>query len=316
MTESSTDSMNLPLASAIQAAAKTAGMVVLSTRAGSDFNGDPTTCFIFGLSADTASDHTLQLELSNTFDVTQPSLLPELTSYLGESALRLRNPRPDCYVTLAGLPIRFADFRWPFHRSTSGSDTYVVHGVAHLEDGPPNPLHAKIAASMTVTFADIVAAPEQPYAETFIYNAVRKTLDQGQMEMIKSGNRQPVPVTTRYYSRWQKKFVFTDTDDEARTDFLALKLYWLSGVLGGGQPIWVADPRDAQYLNTTVEQLQHAATLLAGEGFLKIAANPQFAAATPLLLQRADHYHTILADALAITKPAFNEDMRHGHTNM
>ncbi len=316
MTESSTGSMSLPLTSAIESAAKTAGLVVLSTRAGSDFNGAPTTCFIFGLSADTASDRTLQLELSNTFDVTQSALLPELTSYLREAALRLKNPRPDCYVTLAGLPIRFADFRWPFHRSTSGSDTYVVHGVAHLEDGTASTLHAKIAASMTVTFADIVAAPEQPYAESFIYNAVRKTLDRGQMEMIKSGNRQPVPVTTRYYSRWQNKFVFSDTDDEARTDFLALKLYWLSGVLGGSQPVWIADPRDAQYLNTTVEQLQQAATLLASEGFIKLAADPQFAAATPLLLQRAEHYHTVLADALAITKPAFNEEMRHGHTNM
>ena len=316
MTESSTAPMNLALASAIESAAKTAGLVVLSTRAGSDFNGAPTTCFIFGLTADTVADRKLQLELSNTFDASQTALLPELTSYLRESALRLRNPRPDCYVTLAGLPIRFVDFRWPFHRSTSGSDTYVVHGVAHLEDGAASPLHAKIAASMTVTFADIVAAPEQPYAESFIYNAVRKTLDRGQMEMIKSGNRQPVPVTTRYYSRWQKKFVFSDTDDEARTDFLALKLYWLSGVLGDSQPVWVADPRDAQYLNTTKDQLQRAATLLASEGFIKLAADPQFAAATPLLLQRAEHYHTVLVDALAITKPAFNEEMRHGHTNM
>jgi len=316
MTESSIDSMNLPLTSAIESAAKTAGLVVLSTRSGSDFNGAPTTCFIFGLSADSASDRSLQLELSNTFDMTQTALLPELTSYLREAALRLRNPRPDCYVTLAGLPIRFADFRWPFHRSTSGSDTYVVHGIAHLEDGTTSPLHAKIAASMTVTFADIVPAPEQPYAESFIYNAVRKTLDRGQMELIKSGNRQPVPVTTRYYSRWQKKFVFGDTDDEARTDFLALKLYWLSGVLGDSQPVWIVDPRDAQYLNASTDQLQHAATLLASEGFIKLAADSQFAAATPLLLQRAEHYHTVLADALAITKPAFNEEMRHGHTNM
>jgi hypothetical protein len=316
MTESSTASMNLPLASAIESAAKTAGLFVLSTQAGSDFHGAPTTCFIFGLTADTPADRSLKLELSDIFDVNQTALLPELTSYLRESALRLRNPRPDCYVTLAGLPVRFADFRWPFHRSTSGSDTYVVHGTAHLEDGTASPLHAKIAASMTVTFADIVAAPEQPYAENFIYNAVRKTLDQGQMEMIKSGNRQPVPVTTRYYSRWQKKFVFTDTDDEGRIDFLALKVYWLSGLLGDSQPLWIADPRDAQYLNTTADQLQRAAALLASEGFIKLTADLQFAAATSLLLQRAEHYHSVLANALAITKPTFNEEMRHGHTNM
>ena len=58
---------------------------------------------------------------------------------------------------------------------------------------------------MTVTFAEIVPRHQQPYAETFIYNAVRKTLDRGQLELLKSGNRQPVPVTTRYYSRWRKE---------------------------------------------------------------------------------------------------------------
>ncbi|HZC42653.1 MAG TPA: hypothetical protein VE195_00675, partial [Acidobacteriaceae bacterium] len=104
MTESSTGSKNLPLASAIESAAKTAGLVIVSTHTGSDFNGAPTTCFVFALSADTPGDRTLQLELSDTFDATQTALLPELANYLREAALRLRNPRPDCYVTLAGLP--------------------------------------------------------------------------------------------------------------------------------------------------------------------------------------------------------------------
>ncbi len=304
------------LTGAMEAAARTAGLKILSVVTGSDFHGEPTTCFTFGLSADTAADRTLRLELTHTFDFHKPSLLPEMTNYLRDAALRLRNPRPDCYVTRAGLPVRFDKFAWPFHRSTSGADTYLVHGIAHLEDGTASSLHAKIAASMTVTFADIVPAPEQPYAEAFIYNAIRKTLDQGQIEMIKSGNRQPVMVTTRYYSRWQKKFVFTDTDEEGRMDFLALKLYWLSGVLGGGQPLWIADPTDAQYLNTTVEQLQHAAAGLAREGLAQPDSDGQFAAATPRLLERADHYHAVLAEALANTKPTFNEEMRHGHTNM
>lgn len=308
--------MTLPLTAAIETAAKNAGLTILSVKTGADFHGEPTTCFTFGLHADTTADRTLKLELTHTFDFHQPSLLPEMTNYLRDAALRLRNPRPDCYVTLAGLPVRFDSFAWPFHRSTSGADTYLVHGVAHLEDGTASPLHAKIAASMTVTFIDIVPAPEQPYAEAFIYNAIRKTLDQGQIEMIKSGNRQPVMVTTRYYSRWQKKFVFTDTDDESRMEFLALKLYWLSGVLGGGQPVWITDPIDAQYLNTTVEDLQKAAAGLAKEGLALPGSAAQFAAATPRLLERADHYHAMLAEALLLTKPAFNEEMRHGHTNM
>ncbi|MEO6829676.1 MAG: hypothetical protein ABI164_07675 [Acidobacteriaceae bacterium] len=304
------------LTAAMEKAAKAAGLAIVSTDVGQDFHGQPTTCFRFSLPGVTDKDRTLRLELSHAFDFDQPLLLPEMMNYLRDAALRLRNPRPDCYVTQEGLPVRFDSFAWPFHRSTSGADTYLVHGVAHLEDGTASPLHAKIAASMTVTFVDIVPAPEQPYAESFIYNAIRKTIDQGQMEMIKSGNRQPVMVTTRYYSRWQKKFVFTDTNDKARMDFLALKLYWLSGVLGDGQPVWIADPTDAQYLNTTVEQLQQAAEGLVREGLAQSASDAQFAASTPQLMQRADHYHAVLAEALALTKPAFNEEMRHGHTNM
>jgi len=298
----------------VRSAARTAGLSVLSVESGADFNGHPTTRFRLASTPDAPADSTLLLELSEAFDFHKPELLPEMTSHLREAAHRLRNPRPDAYVTLAGLPVRFASFAWPFHRSSSGADTYIVHGTVHLEDGTGSPLHALVSASMTVTFAEIVPAPEQPYAETFIYNAVRKTLDRGQLEMLKSGNRQPVPVTTRYYSRWQKKFFFTDTDDRSRMEFLALKTYWLSGVLGSGRPVWIADPGDAQYLNTTVDELSRMAADLSRQGLL--ALDGEYASATPTLMARADEYRAKLDAALAVTRPTFNEEMRAGHTNM
>ncbi|WP_044934036.1 winged helix-turn-helix domain-containing protein [Pseudacidobacterium ailaaui] len=298
----------------LEKAAREAGLTVLSAEAGKDFNGHPTAIFKLALSADAPAERTLQLELSDAFDFEKPHLLPEMTSHLREEAKRLRNPRPNTYVTLAGLPVRFSDFGWPFHRSTSGADTYIVHGIVHLEDGTNSPLHAKVSASMTVTFAEIVPAPEQPYAETFIYNAIRKTFDQGQLELLRSGNRQPVPVTTRYYSRWQKKFFFTDTDDQSRMEFLKLKTYWLSGVLGNCQPVWIADPRDAQYLNTTPEELQRMATDLEKQGWISLRED--YATALPALIALTEEYHAKLQAALDITKPTFNEEMRHGHTNM
>jgi hypothetical protein len=295
-------------------AAREAGLTVLSAEAGTDFSNRPTAKFKLALSPDAPPAKTLQLELSDAFDFQKPDLLPEMTSHLREAAKRLRNPRPDAYVTLAGLSISLNQFEWPFHRSTSGADTYIVHGVAHLEDGTNSPLHAKISASMTVTFAEIVPAPEQPYAETFIYNAIRKTFDQGQLELLKSGNRQPVPVTTRYYSRWQKKFIFTDTDDASRMEFLELKTYWLSHVLGADQPVWIADPRDAQYLNTTAEELTRMADDMAKQKLLTLTDD--YASPTPALLARAEEYNAKLHAALDITKPTFNEEMRAGHTNM
>jgi hypothetical protein len=302
------------LNAAVSSAAADAGLSIVSSEEGIDFNGRPTAIFRIGLAPDTPVERTLRLELSEDFDFHRPELLPEMTAHLREEAKRLRNPRPDAYVTMAGMPIIFSDFRWPFHRSVSGADTYIVHGVVHVADGTDSLLHAKVSASMTVTFAEIVPAPEQPYAETFIYSAIRKTLDQGQLELLKSGNRQPVPVTTRYYSRWQKKFFFTDTDEQSRQQFLLAKIFWLSGVLGKSQPVWIADPRDAQYLNTTAEELVRAAGVPASAGLVTL--HEDFATATPALLAREAEFRDRLQQAFALTKPTFNEDMRHGHTNM
>jgi hypothetical protein len=318
-----TTNLATSLTEALGTAAQQAGLQVLSIEAGTGFHQEPTARFRLGLTADASPSHSLLLELSDAFDFHQigsngDQLLPAMTEHLREAASRLRNPRPDAYVTVAGLPISLGEFAWPFHRSTSGADTYIVHGVVTLEDGsaPPlhAPLHAKISASMTVTFAEIVPAPEQPYAETFIYNAVRKTLDYGQLELVKSGGRQPVPVTTRYYSRWQNKFFFTDTDEAARTEFLKSKVYWLSGVLGASEPVWIADPRDAQYLNTTAQELNHISEKLEREGYLQLAAG--YAGATPRLLDQAAEFHARMDAALLATRPTFNEEMRHGHTNM
>ena len=253
------------LVKSLETAASHAGLVLLSTAEGADFHGKPTTVFQLGLPGE--DGRSLQLQLSDSFDFDKPHLLPTMEAHLAAEAKRLRNPRPECYVTLGGLPLAFGKFQWPFHRSTSGADTYIVHGEMSLADGGPQQLHAKLAASVTVTFAEIVPAMEQPYAESFVYNAIRKTVDLGQLEFLKSGNRQPVPVTTRFYSRWQKRFVFTETNDQERLSYLLSKVYWLSGVLGEGKPVWIADPRDAQYLNTGEADLLRMAQRRSRAGF-------------------------------------------------
>jgi hypothetical protein len=296
----------------LETAASQAGLVLLSTTEGADFHGKPT--FVFQLGLPGVDGRSLQLQLSQVFDFDKPDLLPTMTAHLAAEAKRLRNPRPECYVTLGGLPIALGRFQWPFHRSTSGADTYIVHGEMFLADGGPQQLHAKLAASVTVTFAEIVPAMEQPYAETFVYNAIRKTVDLGQLEFLKSGNRQPVPVTTRFYSRWQKRFIFTETNDDERLAYLLAKVYWLSGVLGEGKPVWIADPRDAQYLNTGEADLLRMAGHEAAEGLM--ALEGEFAAPTPQLLERAPEFRARLEAALTFTKPQFNEAMRSGHANM
>ncbi|MEG9431366.1 hypothetical protein [Terriglobus sp. ADX1] len=311
--------LNTKLAEGVQKAAAEAGLVVVNGQESAGFNGIPTEKYTLAL-VSAPEGHTFTLELSAGFDITAANIAPSVRAYLLESAKRLTNPRPDVFVTLGGLPVSLTNWQWPFHLSVSGADTYVVHGGAALEDGKTAAdqlLKAKVSASMTVTFAEVVAAPEQPFAEGFIYNAVRKILDQGQMELTKSGgNRQVVPVTTRYYSAKQGKFIFNDTTAQQRADYLLSKVYWLSGVLGNGAPVWIADPRDAQYLNTSVEELKKTAESLAGEGILKLDPKFEYASSTePLMAHHAEYEHH-LQDALEFTRPTFNEEMRSGHTNM
>jgi hypothetical protein len=310
----------------LDAAAKNAGLTLTAAEPGTDFAGTPTTRAMLALAADAAlaADPARQevLELSEAFDASNPKFAAELAVYFAEAAQRLRNPRPDCYLTLHGLPLSFGKFAWPFHGSTSGADTFIVHGEVRLADGTDSPLHAKVSAAMTQTFATVVAALEQPFAEGFIYNAIRKTLDQGQLELVKSGNRQPVPVTTRYYSMKQQVFIFNDTTEKQRYDFLAAKTFWLSHVLGGAAasgkaaPVWLADPRDAQYLNTTVADLKKTAAALVTAGLILLDDTGAWAVATDTLRNQEDTYRAQVQEALDFIKPTFNEEMRSGHTNM
>src|ERR1700743_3534300 len=117
------------LGAAVATAAANAGLTVLSSEEGVDFNERPTAIFRIALSPDAAAERALRLELSADFDFDRPELLPEMTAYLNDEAKRLRNPRPNAHVTLAGLPVAFDEFRWPFHQSVSGADTYIVHGL-------------------------------------------------------------------------------------------------------------------------------------------------------------------------------------------
>ncbi len=309
---------NPALAPRLASLATTHGLQVVSSEPATSFNGDPTTRFLLALPGTPAK--TLQLELSDSFELERSEFAEQLNIFLAETAKRLESAIPNGILTLSGIPLTYSLFAWPFHESTAGADTSLVHGQVNLAvptaDGTPSPLHAKIAAAMTITFRDVVRAPEQPFAESFILNAVRKTFDQGQLELVRSGNRQPVPVTTRYFSSRQNKFVFNDTTEAKRHQFLAAKAFWFSGALGNGQPVWLADPRDAQYLNTTAADLKTSAAALAKEGLITLAANPEFAIPTPTLMARAEAFQNTLAEALAFIKPTFNEDMRGGHTNM
>ena len=190
-------------------------------------------------------------------------------------------------VTLHGFPVRI-ELQWPFHRSEGGSDWYVVHGRLWLNDA--SGLHADIALNLAQTIKDVLPSLDSDLAFWVAVNTARKALDEKQLELLKSGKRQPVPVSSRCYSIRHQQFTFANATPEQVAEFVARKVFWGSG--DAREPVVISDPCDAQYLgagdSNTVDRLVVAARDLAARGMIELAGD--HARATDGLLAQRDAF--------------------------
>ena len=190
-------------------------------------------------------------------------------------------------VTLHGMPVRI-EMQWPFHRSEGGSDWYVVHGTLRLNDG--GPLHAGLALNLAQTIKGVLPSLDSDLAFWVAVNTARKALDDKQLELLKSGKRQPVPVSSRCYSIRHQHFMFANATPEQVEEFVARKVFWGSG--GERRPVGIADPCDAQYLGAAdpnmIDKLMTAAKDLAARGMIELAGD--YARATDGLLARREEF--------------------------
>jgi len=180
-------------------------------------------------------------------------------------------------VTLNGFPVRIG-LDWPFHRSEGGSDWYVVHGRVTLNDG--SGLHADVALNLAQTVREVLQVLDSDLAFWVAVNTARKALDIKQLELLKSGKRQPIPVSSRCYSMRNKQFVFATVKPEEIGEFVARKVFWGSGP--ERQPVLIADPCDAQYIGASdpnmTDKLLAAAKDLASRGMIELAGDSARAA--------------------------------------
>ena len=190
-------------------------------------------------------------------------------------------------VTLHGFPVRI-ELQWPFHRSEGGSDWYVMHGTVRLADG--GPLYADIALNLAQTIKEVLPALDSDLAFWVAINTARKALDDKQLELLKSGKRQPVPVSSRSYSLRDKHFRFWNATPQQVEEFIARKVFWLSG--SAREPVIIIDPCDAQYLGAAdpnmVDKLVAASLQLAKRHMVKLAGD--YARATDGLLAQAQAF--------------------------
>jgi hypothetical protein len=209
---------------------------------------------------------------------------------------RSQNPNPDAYLTLAGLPVTI-EMQWPFHGSGSGGDFYLLHGRMNLEDG--SGLHADVAVQLSQTFKEQLHSLDRHDSESAVVNALRKELDRKQLELLKSGKKQPVSISSRHYNMKNHKLVFAKADDQQIRQFLQAKVYWLAYRMSGDDrnaKVWIADVYDADYLGPTPGHLVEAATALAKEGLLKLEG--ESARATDALISHSTKFEDAMKASL------------------
>jgi len=211
------------------------------------------------------------------------------------------------YVTLTGLPL-LMELKWPFHRSGSGADFWVLH--ADIKLGNTDGLHAPVAVNLSATVREVLPSLEREDVEAPVINSLRKEVDRRQLEFLKSGKLVPVQFSSRYYDFKRNKWVFGKGSDEQIAQLITRKAFWQTRLVGGN--VWVADPAEALYVETTTAHVLEIARGLAESGLMTLEGD--WASANASLMAQSEKFEAEMKSAQAELekKHAFEDARRVG----
>jgi hypothetical protein len=195
------------------------------------------------------------------------------------------------YVTRTGLPLSFK-LDWPFRRATSGADFDVLHAVITLENS--DGLSARVAVNLSVTLREVLPSLEPKDTEAAVINALRKEVDNKQTEFVKSAKLVPLPLSSRQYNFKLNKWAFDKASDEEISRMIERKVYWQTRLVGGD--VWLGDPVEELYLDTSGDHIAEIAAGLATQGLFTMAR--RYATALPALMDQKDRHETEMMAAL------------------
>ena len=202
-------------------------------------------------------------------------------------------PERSAYLTLSGLPLTF-EFQWPFHKSTSCADFWVLHGVAFLEDG--SNLRSDFSIHLTQTMHPMMPGMNADTALPYVINVVRRMVDTKDLEFLRSGKRQPIDLSSRFKNFKTGAWHFATTNDDEVRELLRQSAYWI-GVKLGRERFSLADETNALYLGMSKENLLKLAKKLESEGWLRLEG--EFAIATEKTKSSAAEFEKLEQENLA-----------------
>jgi hypothetical protein len=88
--------------------------------------------------------------------------------------------------------------------------------------------------------------------------------------------------------------MFGKASDEEIVRLIERKVYWQTRLVGG--EVWLADPTEALYLDTTIDHIAEVAARLAQPGLFTFAGGS--AAALPALMDQKARFESEMAEAL------------------
>lgn len=200
-------------------------------------------------------------------------------------------PPKTIYVTRTGLPVSFK-FDWPFRRATSGADFDVLHAEITLENSENS--RALVAVNLSATLREVLPSLDPKDTEGPIVNALRKDIDNKQIEFLKSAKLVPLPFSSRHYDFKRNQWIFGKAADEEIARLIERKVYWQTSLVGGD--VWLGDATEALYVQTSTDHIAELAALLANQGLFTLAR--RYATALPALLDQHERFQKETSESL------------------
>ena len=143
---------------------------------------------------------------------------------------------------------------------------------------------------------DLLPAPDPDTALPYVINVVRKVVETKDLEFLKSGKRQPIPLSSRFKNFRQNTWRFTTPSEQEVRDMLRHTVFWVGHKLGLGR-VQVTDEVNVLYTATPKEKLLEIAQQLAAEGLVQLEG--EYASAAQAMLSRSAEFEKEEQEALA-----------------